>query len=115
MLYCFVQAGKTGLISKTQSVQVHSLKSLWKALCFQQSVIQPLRASISGHMAKNDLPGYIAKTAQQKRLQDKGLDDCIRFCITPDFTEKIPVIKNGILVEINFHNYFTIVLIWSEM
>jgi 2-phosphosulfolactate phosphatase len=50
--------------------------------------------------AKNDLPGYIAKTAQQKRLKDKGLDDCIRFCLTPDFTEKIPVIKNGVLVEI---------------
>jgi 2-phosphosulfolactate phosphatase len=51
-------------------------------------------------MAKRDLPGYIEKTAQQRRLTEKGLDDCIRFCITPDFTKKIPVIKNGILVEI---------------
>jgi len=52
--------------------------------------------------AKNDLSGYIAKTAQQQRLKEKGLDDCISFCITPDFTIKIPVIKNGVLTEIIF-------------
>jgi 2-phosphosulfolactate phosphatase len=50
-------------------------------------------------MAKKDLPGYIDKVAQRTRLRDKGLDDCIDFCITSDFTEKIPVIKNGILVD----------------
>lgn len=50
-------------------------------------------------LAKKDLPGYIEKVAQRTRLRDKGLDDCIEFCITPDFTEKIPVIKNGILVD----------------
>jgi 2-phosphosulfolactate phosphatase len=50
-------------------------------------------------LAKNDLQGYIEKTAQRSRLRDKGLDDCIGFCLTADFTEKIPVIKNGILVD----------------
>jgi 2-phosphosulfolactate phosphatase len=50
-------------------------------------------------LAKRDLPGYIGKVAQRTRLRDKGLDDCIGFCITADFTEKIPVIKNGILVD----------------
>jgi 2-phosphosulfolactate phosphatase len=50
-------------------------------------------------LAKKDLPGYIEKVAQRTRLRDKGLDDCIDFCITPDFTEKIPVIKNGVLVD----------------
>jgi 2-phosphosulfolactate phosphatase len=49
-------------------------------------------------VAKADLSGYIDKAAQRSRLRDKGLDDCIEFCITPDFTEKIPVVKNGILV-----------------
>jgi 2-phosphosulfolactate phosphatase len=49
-------------------------------------------------VAKVDLSGYIDKAAQRSRLRDKGLDDCIEFCITPDFTEKIPVVKNGILV-----------------
>jgi 2-phosphosulfolactate phosphatase len=50
-------------------------------------------------IAKADLSGYIEKVAQRTRLRDKGLDDCIQFCITADFTAKIPVIKNGILVD----------------
>jgi 2-phosphosulfolactate phosphatase len=49
-------------------------------------------------MAKSDLPGYIEKAAQRTRLRDKNLDDCIKFCLTADFTRKIPVIRNGILV-----------------
>jgi 2-phosphosulfolactate phosphatase len=50
-------------------------------------------------IAKSDLPGYIEKVAQRTRLRDKGLDDCIQFCITADFTRKIPGIKNGILID----------------
>ena len=52
-------------------------------------------------LAKEDLTSYIDKVAQRTRLRDKGLDDCIQFCLTPDFTDKIPVIKNGILVDNN--------------
>ncbi len=50
-------------------------------------------------LAKKDLQGYIEKAAQRSRLRVKGLDDCIGFCLTADFTKKIPVIKNGILVD----------------
>lgn len=50
-------------------------------------------------LAKIDLPGYIEKAAQRTRLRDKGLDDCLAFCLTTDFTDKIPVIKSGILVN----------------
>ena len=50
-------------------------------------------------MAKEDMTGYIEKVAQRSRLRDKGLDDCIGFCLTPDFTDKIPVIRDGILVN----------------
>jgi 2-phosphosulfolactate phosphatase len=49
-------------------------------------------------LASPDLPGYIEKTAQRTRLKDKNLDDCIEFCLTSDFTDKIPVMKNGSLV-----------------
>lgn len=49
-------------------------------------------------MAEKDLPGYIDKAAQRSRLRDKGLDDCIGFCLTLDYTEKIPMLKNGVLV-----------------
>lgn len=50
-------------------------------------------------LAKNNLPGYIDKSAQRTRLREKGLDDCIEYCLTQDFTAKIPVMKNGILVS----------------
>jgi 2-phosphosulfolactate phosphatase len=51
------------------------------------------------NIAKKDLHGYVTKVAQKTRLKDKGLDDCIQFCLTTDFTAKIPIIKNGILVD----------------
>jgi len=49
-------------------------------------------------LAGKDPVGYIEKAAQRSRLRDKGLDDCIAFCFTKDFTDKIPVMKNGRLV-----------------
>jgi 2-phosphosulfolactate phosphatase len=48
-------------------------------------------------IAKSDPFAYIQKAAQRSRLRDKGLDDCIGFCLKPDFTEIIPCYKNGIL------------------
>ena len=51
-------------------------------------------------LASPDLHGYIDKSAQRSRLRDKNLDDCIEFCLTPDFTDKIPVMKNGVLVSV---------------
>ena len=50
-------------------------------------------------LACPDLSGYIEKAAQRTRLRDKKLDDCIEFCLTSDYTDKIPVMKNGILVD----------------
>jgi 2-phosphosulfolactate phosphatase len=49
-------------------------------------------------LAKNDVLGYIEKAAQRSRLRDKKLDDCLEFCLTEDYTRKVPVIKDGILV-----------------
>jgi 2-phosphosulfolactate phosphatase len=50
-------------------------------------------------LARHDLSGYIEKAAQRTRLRDKKLDDCIDFCLTPDYTDKIPVMNNGALVD----------------
>jgi 2-phosphosulfolactate phosphatase len=50
-------------------------------------------------LASPDLPGYIEKAAQRTRLRDKKLDDCLEFCLGMDFTDKIPVMKNGFLVD----------------
>jgi 2-phosphosulfolactate phosphatase len=52
-------------------------------------------------LASPDLKSYIDKSAQRTRLRDKNLDDCIDFCLTSDYTDKIPVIRNGILVDNN--------------
>lgn len=49
-------------------------------------------------LAKSDLPAYIEKAAHRSRLRDKNLDDCIGYCLTPDITDKIPEIRNGVLV-----------------
>lgn len=46
-------------------------------------------------LAENDLPAYIEKVAQRTRLKEKGLDDCINFCLTTNVTAKIPVVING--------------------
>lgn len=48
-------------------------------------------------LAKLNLPAYINKVAQRTRLYSKGLGDCFEFCLTPDFTEVIPVIDKGVL------------------
>jgi len=53
-------------------------------------------------LARPDLPGYIEKTAQRTRLRDKKLDDCLEFCLSFDYTDKIPVIENGVLVNNTF-------------
>jgi 2-phosphosulfolactate phosphatase len=60
------------------------------------SICDSLHASTDlWSIAKSDLLAYIEKAAQRSRLRDKGLDDCIEFCLQPDFTQIIPVsIKN---------------------
>jgi 2-phosphosulfolactate phosphatase len=50
-------------------------------------------------LAKNDLRGYIDKAAHRTRLKKNGLDDCIDFCLTADYTKKIPVLQNDRLVS----------------
>lgn len=52
-------------------------------------------------IAKDDLMAYIEKAAQRSRLRDKGLDDCIGFCHTFDFTSVLPVLKNGKLIPVS--------------
>jgi 2-phosphosulfolactate phosphatase len=46
-------------------------------------------------MAKDDPLSYIEKAAQRSRLRDKGLDDCIEYCLTMDVTSVIPYFNAG--------------------
>jgi 2-phosphosulfolactate phosphatase len=58
--------------------------------------------------AKDNLLGYIEKSAQRSRLRDKDLDDCLELCHTLDYTDKIPVLWAGKLVDISTVNLLTI-------
>jgi 2-phosphosulfolactate phosphatase len=71
---------------------------LMKSNCFTTICDSTLAALDLWSLAQPDLFGYIEKAAQRSRLRDKKLDDCIQFCLTPDFTDKIAVMKNGYLV-----------------
>jgi 2-phosphosulfolactate phosphatase len=68
--------------------------------CFSTICDSTLAAVDLWVLAKTDLQGYIEKAAQRSRLRDKGLDDCIEFCLTADYTKAIPAMKNGNLVDI---------------
>lgn len=66
-----------------------------------ESVCDAVTASLDlWSLAKNDLFGYIQKSAQKGRLTSKGLDDCIEFCMTANQTHVIPVFQDGRLVDI---------------
>jgi 2-phosphosulfolactate phosphatase len=73
------------------------LTSLYSTICDST-----LAALDLWSLSKNNIPGYIDKAAQRSRLRDKKLDDCIEFCLTADYTRKIPVIKNDVLVSMDF-------------
>ena len=71
---------------------------LMKSNCFTTICDSTLAAMDLWSLASSDLKGYIEKAAQRTRLRDKNLDDCIEFCLTSDFTDKIPVMENGALI-----------------
>lgn len=48
---------------------------------------------------KNNLRELIDKSAQRYRLQEKGLDDCIDFCLKLDQTDIVPIFKNDVIIS----------------
>ncbi|MDX9928847.1 MAG: 2-phosphosulfolactate phosphatase [Bacteroidales bacterium] len=52
-------------------------------------------------LAESDLQGYLGKAAHRSRLQLKGLDDCIEYCLTIDTVAVIPVLRDGLLVAMS--------------
>ena len=73
---------------------------LMNSNCYATICDSTLAAIDLWSLARPDLHGYIEKAAQRTRLKDKMLDDCIAFCLTPDLTDKIPVMINGTLVAL---------------
>ncbi|MDR1866340.1 MAG: 2-phosphosulfolactate phosphatase [Bacteroidales bacterium] len=50
-------------------------------------------------LAKNDLPGYIRKAAQNERLRKINAADTIPYCHTIDLTDIVPVYRDGALIR----------------
>lgn len=48
-------------------------------------------------LAKDNPMDYLEKAAQRSRLRDKGLDNCIPYCLKTDITDNIPYITGGVL------------------
>jgi len=48
-------------------------------------------------LARDNPMDYLEKAAQRSRLRDKGLDDCIPYCLKTDITNNIPYITEGVL------------------
>jgi 2-phosphosulfolactate phosphatase len=60
-----------------------------------------LKASLDlWNAAKDDLIGYIDKSMQRKRLRRLGIDDILEYSHTPDSSERIPVFKNGVIMDL---------------
>jgi 2-phosphosulfolactate phosphatase len=56
------------------------------------------------NMARKNLTGYIEKAAQRHRLKKNKLDDVLEYCHTFDLSTVIPVLKNGVLVSMDYLN-----------
>ena len=67
-----------------------------------ETVCDAVTASLDlWNLAKTDLPGYVNKAAQKRRLASKGLDDCIDYCLTADQTRVVPIFSNDRLINIS--------------
>jgi 2-phosphosulfolactate phosphatase len=51
-------------------------------------------------LAKDDLPGYLAKTSHSERLKKLGIKKDIAFCLNVDITTSIPVLNGEKLVKL---------------
>lgn len=67
-----------------------------------ETICDAVTASVDlWNLAKNDLSGYIQKSAQKGRLALKGLDDCVEYCLTADQTKVIPAFQDNRLTDIS--------------
>ena len=60
-----------------------------------------IAASDLYQLAKDDLPGYLAKTSHSERLKKLGIEKDIAFCLNVDITTAIPVLDGERLVRLS--------------
>ena len=60
------------------------------------SICDAVTASVDlWKLASTDLLSYMMKSAQKGRLAQKGLDDCIEFCLSIDYSSLVPYWHEG--------------------
>ncbi len=52
------------------------------------------------NIAKNDLNAFLEKSSHRIRLEKLNIDSDIKYCLTPNQTNVVPVIVNGALVNV---------------
>jgi len=50
--------------------------------------------------AKNNFLGYLKSSSHRRRLKNLNLNEDIKYCLTPNQTDVIPILKNGKLVKL---------------
>ena len=50
--------------------------------------------------AKDNYLGYLKSSSHRRRLKNLNLNEDIKYCLTPDQTSVIPILKNGKLVQL---------------
>lgn len=51
--------------------------------------------------AKDNYLGYLKSSSHRRRLKNLNLNEDIKYCLTPNQTRVIPILKNGKLVELS--------------
>ena len=51
--------------------------------------------------AKDNYLGYLKSSSHRRRLKNLNLNEDIKYCLTPNQTEVIPILKDGKLVELS--------------
>jgi 2-phosphosulfolactate phosphatase len=49
--------------------------------------------------AKDNYLGYLKSSSHRRRLKNLNLNEDIKFCLTPNQTDVIPILKHGKLVK----------------
>jgi 2-phosphosulfolactate phosphatase len=50
--------------------------------------------------AKNNFLGYLKSSSHRRRLKNLNLNEDIKYCLTPNQTDVIPILKDGKLVKL---------------
>lgn len=99
VIFC---AGWKGKFNLEDSLFAGALSKILLASSVFESDCDSVQASLDlWKLAEPDVMAYIEKAAQRQRLKKLGLDDVMEYCHTLNLTNKIPVLKDGCLVEVS--------------